>query len=91
MNIKNVLLAFGLFVALAIPAMGFSADAPLNSPLLIAKDEVKCETCLAKLTALCEKENKVCSSIDGAAACQAFYEKCKASVRGRCGGPTICD
>ena len=95
MSIKKAALTVGLFLALAIPASAFSADAAsasaLNSPLLIAKDEVKCDACLKKLTALCDDENKRCASKDGAAACQAYYEKCKTSVRGRCGGPTICD
>jgi hypothetical protein len=91
MNIRNVVLTVGLFLALAIPAAAFSADSSLNNPLVVAKDEVKCDTCLKKLAALCDSEFKVCSSKDGAAACQAYYEKCKAGVRARCGGPTICD
>jgi hypothetical protein len=46
---------------------------------------------LKKLAASCDSEFKVCASKDGAAACQAYYDKCKAGVRARCGGPTICD
>jgi hypothetical protein len=95
MNIRNAALTLGLFLALAIPTFAFSGDSPfdsaLNNPLVVAKDEVKCDTCLKKLAALCDGEFKVCSSKDGAAACQAYYEKCKAGVRARCGGPTICD
>lgn len=95
MNIRNAALTLGLFLALALPATAFSAGSPLDlsagKPLLLAKDEVKCDTCMKKLTALCDSENKLCASKDGAAACQAFYEKCKASVRGRCGGPSLCD
>lgn len=91
MHIRNVVLSFGLFLALAIPVSGFAGDAALSNPLVIAKDEAKCDLCLKKLTTSCDEENKRCASKDGAAACQAYYEKCKASVRGRCGGPTLCD
>ncbi|MFM8332493.1 MAG: hypothetical protein ACKN9T_12455 [Candidatus Methylumidiphilus sp.] len=90
MNIRNAALTFGLFLALAIPATAFS-DTASNAPLVVAKDEAKCEVCMKKLTALCDSENKLCASKDGAAACLAFYEKCKASVAGRCGGPSLCD
>jgi len=95
MNIRNAALIFGLFLALAIPAIAFSGDsaffANLNTPLVVAKDDAKCDSCTKKLTALCDSENKLCSEKDGAAACKAYYEKCKESVRGRCGGPTMCD
>ena len=92
MNIRNSALTLGLFLALAIPASAFSGDAfIINTPLVVAKDEAKCDICLKKLTATCEGENKLCASKDGAAACQAYFEKCKASVRGRCGGPSLCD
>lgn len=91
MNIRNTALTFGLFLTLLIPATAFSGESPLNTPLVIAKDEVKCDNCLKKLTELCEKENKVCASKDGAATCQAYFEKCQAGVRSRCGGPTLCD
>jgi hypothetical protein len=95
MNIKKAALTLGLFLALTIPTSAFAADSALdlvaNSPLVIAKDEAKCDTCMKKLAALCDEENKRCAAKDGAAACQAYYEKCKASVRGRCGGPTLCD
>ncbi len=95
MKIRNAALTLGLFLALAIPASAFSVGSPLdsalNSPVLMAKDEAKCDSCTKKLSGLCDSENKLCASKDGAAACQAFYEKCKASVRGRCGGPTLCD
>jgi len=91
MNIKKAALTLGLFLALAVPASAFATDSAVNSPLVIAKDEVKCDSCLKKLTNLCDEENKRCAAKDGAAACQAYYEKCKASVRGRCGGPTVCD
>lgn len=95
MNIRNAALILGLFLAIAIPASAFSAasslDSALNTPLLMAKDEAKCDICTKKLTDSCDSENKRCASKDGAAACQAYYEKCKASVRGRCGGPTLCD
>jgi len=87
MNIKTITLTLGLFLAIAIPSSAFSIEAPL----VIAKDEAKCDICLKKLTATCEGENKLCASKDGAAACQAYFEKCKASVRGRCGGPSLCD
>ena len=95
MNIRNAALILGLFLALAIPAIAFSGDSALysnlNNPLVVAKDDAKCDICLKKLAALCDSENKLCASKDGAAACQAYYEKCKAGVRARCGGPTICD
>lgn len=93
MNLKNMALRLGLFLALAIPAVSFSGDflPTANNPLLVAKDEAKCEICLKKLTASCDRENKVCVEKNGAEACKAYYEKCKESVPGRCGGPTICD
>ena len=95
MNIRNAVLTLGLFLALAIPAIAFSGDSALysnlNTPLVVAKDDAKCDSCMKKLTALCDSENKLCAEKDGAAACKAYYEKCKASVRGRCGGTTICD
>ena len=95
MNIKNAALTLGLFLALAIPASAFSGDSALglgaSQALIVAKDDAKCDSCTKKLTALCESENQLCASKDGAAACQAYFEKCKASVRGRCGGPTVCD
>jgi len=95
MNIRNAVLTLGLFLALAIPATAFSGDSPLNlsvnNPLVVAKDEAKCDSCIKKLTDLCDGEFKVCASKDGAAACKAYYEKCKAGVRARCGGPTMCD
>ncbi len=87
MNIKSFTLTLGLFLALALPSSAFSAEAPL----VLAKDEAKCDICLKKLTATCEGEFKLCASKDGAAACQAYFEKCKASVPKRCGGPTLCD
>lgn len=93
MNLRNAAIHAGLFLALLIPATSFAADLPLlaDQPLVIAKDEAKCETCLKKLTASCEKENKVCAEKNDAAACAAYLEKCKQSVRSRCGGPTLCD
>ncbi|MEI7868428.1 MAG: hypothetical protein WCI11_11080 [Candidatus Methylumidiphilus sp.] len=91
MNIRNAALTLGLFLALAIPALGFAGEAPLNSPLVVAKDEAKCDSCIKKLTELCDGEFKVCASKNDAAACQAYYDKCKAGVRARCGGPTMCD
>ncbi len=96
MNIRNAALTLGLFLALAaIPATAFSGDSALysdlNTPLVVAKDDAKCDSCLKKLAALCDSENKLCASKDGAAACQAYYEKCKAGVRARCGGPSLCD
>lgn len=94
MNIRNAAFIFGLFLALVIPATAFSGDSILgstsNSPLLMAKNEANCDNCTKKLTALCDSEFKLCASKDGAAACQAFYDKCKASVPGRCGGPNSC-
>ncbi|MGZ8244656.1 hypothetical protein [Methylomagnum sp.] len=87
MNLRNAAIHAGLFLALLIPTTSFSADAPL----IVAKDEAKCEICLNKLTASCEKENKVCAEKNDPAACQAYLEKCKASVKSRCGGPTLCD
>ncbi len=93
MNVSNAIIKFGLLLALAIPSVAFSADFPTSSsaPLFLAKDEAKCEICLKKLSASCDKENKICVDKNGAQACQAYYEKCKESVRGRCGGPTMCD
>ncbi|MGZ8216525.1 hypothetical protein [Methylomagnum sp.] len=94
MNLRNAAIHAGLFLALLIPTTSFSADAPLlltDAPLIVAKDEAKCEICLNKLTASCEKENKVCAEKNDPAACQAYLEKCKASVKSRCGGPTLCD
>lgn len=92
MNLKNTALKLGLLLALAIPSAAFSADflSTSNHPLLLAKDEAKCEICLKKLTASCDKENKVCVENNGVEACKAYYEKCKESVPSRCGGPTIC-
>lgn len=87
MNIKKAVLTLGLFLAIAIPTTSFSAEAPL----LLAKDEAKCESCMKKLTSVCDSEFKRCAAKDGAAACQAYYDKCKASVPARCGGPTLCD
>lgn len=94
MNIKNTALTLGLFLALVVPATAFSggsfAASASKDTLLMAKNEANCDNCMKKLTALCESENKLCASKDGAAACQAFFEKCKASVPGRCGGPNSC-
>jgi hypothetical protein len=59
--------------------------------MAVAKDEAKCDICMKKLTESCDSENKTCVTKNDAAACKAFYEKCKASVKGRCGGPTMCD
>jgi hypothetical protein len=95
MNLSNAALKFGLFLALAIPTPSFSGDFPsnatLNNPLLMTKDEAKCENCLKKLSAMCDNENKRCLERNDAKVCQAYYEKCKDSVRGRCGGPSLCD
>ncbi|SMF97092.1 hypothetical protein SAMN02949497_4511 [Methylomagnum ishizawai] len=94
MQFRNTLTALGLFLALAVPtSSAFAGDDPLagfDTRLLLAKDEAKCETCLKKLSAGCDRENKVCVDNNGAAACQAYYEKCKESVPSRCGGPTLC-
>jgi hypothetical protein len=93
MKLRNTMTALGLFLALAMPASTFAGDplAELGAPLVVAKDEAKCETCLKKLTAGCDRENEVCVEKNGAEACQAYYQKCKDSVRGRCGGPSLCD
>lgn len=93
MNLRHTVIKFGLLLALAIPSAAFAGDAlsNLDTPMFLAKDEAKCEICLKKLTASCDKENKICVEKNGAQACQAYYEKCKESVRGRCGGPTMCD
>lgn len=92
MKFRNVVIHAGLLLALLIPTTSFSAEAPLltDAPLILAKDEAKCQTCMTKLTASCERENKVCTQNNNAAACQAYLEKCKASVPERCGGPTVC-
>jgi hypothetical protein len=92
MNLRNAAIHAGLFLALLIPTAAFSDNSPLltDAPLILAKDEAKCQTCMAKLTASCEKENKVCVQNNDAVACQAYLEKCKASVPSRCGGPTLC-
>jgi hypothetical protein len=93
MNIRNTALQWGLLLALVIPTPSFSGDSlPNSAPLLfMAKDEAKCEICLKKLSASCDKENQRCLERNEAKVCQAYYEKCQESVRGRCGGPTLCD
>ncbi len=91
MNFKKAALTLGFSLALVIPALAYSGDYTANTPLVIAKDDAKCDSCTKKLTALCESENKLCASKDGAASCLAYFEKCKESVRGRCGGPSLCD
>ena len=94
-KMKNVAIHFGLLLALAIPTPSFSGDSTsnsaLNAPLFVAKDDAKCEICLKKLAASCDKENKICVEKSGVAACKAYYEKCKEGVRARCGGPSLCD
>jgi hypothetical protein len=93
MNIRNTALQWGLLLALIIPIPAFSGDSlpKFDNPVLMAKDEAKCEICLKKLSASCDKENQRCLERNEAKVCQAYYEKCQESVRGRCGGPTLCD